>query len=58
MATYAEDKDRFFADFSNVFAKLIELGVERSERPYEAAPKKSDQLGAPDKGTELGKAKL
>jgi catalase (peroxidase I) len=29
--TYAEDKDKFFADFSKAFAKLIELGVDRSK---------------------------
>lgn len=28
---YAEDKDKFFADFSKAFAKLIELGVDRSK---------------------------
>lgn len=42
---YAEDKDLFYRDFSNAFAKLIELGVDRKE--YEVAPKKSDSLGAP-----------
>jgi len=45
---YAEDKDLFYDDFSKVFAKLIELGVKRSEHgPYESAPKKSDTPGAP-----------
>ncbi|KAK4701637.1 hypothetical protein P7C70_g4591, partial [Phenoliferia sp. Uapishka_3] len=58
VAAYADDKDLFYKDFSNAFEKLIELGVERSERPYEPAPKKSDQLGAPEHGTGLGKAKL
>lgn len=28
---YAEDKDKFFADFAKAFAKLIELGVDRSK---------------------------
>ncbi|KAL7411960.1 heme peroxidase [Mrakia frigida] len=28
---YAEDKDRFFVDFSKAFGKLIELGVDRGE---------------------------
>lgn len=28
---YAEDKDLFFADFSKVFAKLVELGVDRTK---------------------------
>lgn len=61
---YAEDKEKFFEDFSAVFAKLIgafapylyferaehhtELGVNREETKYEAAPKKSDDAGAPD----------
>ena len=55
---YAEDKDLFFQDFSDAFAKLIELGVERSERPYVPAEKKSDEVGAPGHGTGLPKAKL
>lgn len=45
---YAEDKDLFFDDFARVFAKLIELGVHRSDYGYEAAPKKSDRPGAPN----------
>lgn len=28
---YASDRDQFYQDFANVFAKLIELGVDRSE---------------------------
>lgn len=28
---YAEDKDLFFTDFSKVFAKLVELGVDRTK---------------------------
>ena len=28
---YAGDRDKFYEDFANVFAKLIELGVDRSE---------------------------
>jgi peroxiredoxin len=28
---YAADRDKFYEDFANVFAKLIELGVDRSE---------------------------
>lgn len=55
---YAEDKDLFFTDFAKVFAKLIELGVHRSERPYAAADKKPDVLGAPGQGKALGRAKL
>jgi hypothetical protein len=27
---YSEDRERFFSDFADVFAKLLELGVERS----------------------------
>ncbi|KAL8279863.1 hypothetical protein RQP46_007713 [Phenoliferia psychrophenolica] len=46
---YAGDSELFFSDFSKAFAKLIELGVERAERPYEVAPKKSD---APAKGAQ------
>lgn len=55
---YANDKDLFYTDFSAVFSKLIELGVNRSERPYEAASKKSNEPGAPEKGTAFGKTKL
>lgn len=55
---YANDKDLFYTDFSAVFAKLVELGVNRSERPYEAAPKKSNEPGAPEKGSAFGKTKL
>ena len=29
---YADDRDKFFEDFSAVFAKLIELGVDRSKK--------------------------
>lgn len=47
---YAEDKDVFFADFSKVFARLIELGVHRDEHGnYVSADKKSDKAGAPEK---------
>lgn len=28
---YAEDRELFYQDFSNAFAKLIELGVDRSQ---------------------------
>ncbi|KAI0505725.1 peroxiredoxin [Xylaria bambusicola] len=52
--TYATDKDRFFADFAAVFAKLMELGIRRDvhgnvvndanvESGYRSAPKKSDE---------------
>ncbi|KAI8631128.1 peroxiredoxin [Xylariaceae sp. FL1651] len=51
---YAADKDRFFADFAAVFAKLLELGIRRDadgniindtnvEGGYRSAPKKSDE---------------
>lgn len=54
--TYAEDKEVFFADFSKVFAKLIELGIQRDadgkitnsdniQGGYHAAPKKRDDAG-------------
>ncbi|KAI8952947.1 peroxiredoxin [Xylaria longipes] len=50
---YAADKDRFFADFSAVFAKLLELGIRRDaqgnvvndsnvQAGYRSAPKKSN----------------
>jgi cytochrome c peroxidase len=50
---YAEDKDLFFRDFAKVFAKLLELGIERDEQGrvtnsdnekggYHSAPKKRD----------------
>ena len=44
--SYAEDKDLFYDDFANAFAKLVELGVDRKSNPYESAPKKSDEPGA------------
>lgn len=57
---YADDKDLFFDDFAKVFAKLIELGIQRDETGkitnsdnekggYISAPKKKDTPGAPDK---------
>lgn len=60
---YAKDKDAFFADFSGVFAKLIELGIVRDESGavlntdnvkggYVSAPKKSELPGAPGKANE------
>ncbi|KAI5481359.1 hypothetical protein MNV49_004981 [Pseudohyphozyma bogoriensis] len=44
--TYAESKELFFEDFKKAFAKLIELGVRRADRPA-----KGDKV-------ELSKAKL
>lgn len=57
---YAADKDLFFDHFSKVFAKLMELGIQRdadgriineenSQDGYRSAPKKSDQATAPVK---------
>ncbi|CAK7212901.1 heme peroxidase [Sporothrix curviconia] len=52
---YAEDKDRFYADFARVFAKLLELGIRRDAAGritntdnklggyVSAPPKKSDK---------------
>ncbi|KAF9886899.1 hypothetical protein FE257_011022 [Aspergillus nanangensis] len=55
---YAEDKDLFFEHFSNVFAKLVELGIRRDasgmvlntdnvKGGYVSAPKKSNQATGP-----------
>ena len=60
---YADDKDAFFEDFRNVFARLIELGIERDadgnitnvdneKGGYHAAPKKKSIPGAPDQTQE------
>jgi peroxiredoxin len=69
---YARDKDRFFEDFSAVFAKLLELGIARDAQGnvtnsdnvlggYHSAPKKSGKPGLPekssdDKGVEVSEA--
>jgi len=56
---YAKDKERFFADFAKVFAKLVELGIQRDESGkvingdnikggYHSAPKKSAMPGKPE----------
>lgn len=53
---YARDKDVFFEDFTKVFAKLVELGIQRDgegritnsdneKGGYHAAPKKSGKPG-------------
>jgi len=53
---YAEDKELFFRDFAKVFAKLLELGIERDERGrvtnsdnekggYHSVPRKGDVPG-------------
>lgn len=60
---YAEDKDLFFADFSRVFDKLVELGIQRDETGkvvnsdnvkggYHSAPKKSNKPGKPKASNE------
>lgn len=57
---YARDKERFFEDFAKVFAKLMELGIQRDvegnitnldniKGGYHAAPKKSAKPGKPEK---------
>lgn len=60
---YARDKERFFEDFTKVFEKLMELGIERDAEGnitnsdnvrggYHAAPKKSRTPGSPAKSTD------
>jgi cytochrome c peroxidase len=57
---YAQDRDLFFRDFARVFAKLMELGIQRDatgritntdneKGGYLSAPKKSPQPGAPER---------
>ena len=57
---YAEDKDAFFKDFATVFAKLLELGIERDVEGritntdnkrggYHAAPKKKSSPSDPER---------
>ncbi|KAH7040312.1 peroxiredoxin [Microdochium trichocladiopsis] len=58
---YADDKDLFFEHFAAVFAKLLELGLERDpatgkiinddnlKEGYRSAPKKADTAQAPSK---------
>lgn len=64
---YAKDKDRFFADFAKVFAKLIELGIQRDAQGkvtngdnvkggYHSAPKKSADPGKPADVDRYGEA--
>ncbi|GAB7333540.1 hypothetical protein MBLNU13_g05117t1 [Cladosporium sp. NU13] len=56
---YAQDKEKFFEDFSKVFAKLVELGIQRDadgkvtnsdneKGGYHSAPKKSSKPGKPE----------
>lgn len=60
---YARDKERFFEDFSKVFDKLMELGIQRDDKGwivnsdnekggYRSAPKKSMIEGSPDKSSD------
>ncbi|CAG8980655.1 hypothetical protein HYALB_00013066 [Hymenoscyphus albidus] len=60
---YARDKETFFADFTKVFSKLIELGIVRDgegkilntdnqKGGYHSAPKKSGKPGSPAKSTD------
>lgn len=60
---YAADKERFFEDFSKVFAKLLELGIQRDgegritnvdneKGGYVSAPKKRDEPGKPEKSSD------
>lgn len=64
---YASDKDKFFEDFSKVFAKLVELGIQRDESGkvvngdnlkggYHSAPKKSEKPGKEDSVDRYGEA--
>ncbi|CAD6884720.1 unnamed protein product [Tilletia controversa] len=67
---YAEDRDRFFNDFSNVFERLMELGVYRDETGIakiggkrvdyieSAGKKKSDKPEAPEKTPRGQKARM
>ncbi|RVX66489.1 putative heme-binding peroxidase [Exophiala mesophila] len=62
---YAKDKDLFFDHFAKVFAKLMELGIQRDANGnvintdnirdgYKSAPKKSDRPTAPEKDQNKG----
>ena len=64
---YSKDKERFFKDFSAVFAKLVELGIVRDESGkvinsdnlkggYHSAPKKSNKPGKQDEVDRYGEA--
>lgn len=64
---YAKDQETFFKDFSDVFDKLMELGIKRDSSGkvtnsdnvkggYHAAPKKSDKAGAAGKTDKFGEA--
>ena len=60
---YAEDKDAFFSDFAAVFAKLLELGIQRDDQGkitnadnekggYVAAPKKNSTPAVSEKSSD------
>ncbi|KAK2624631.1 hypothetical protein QTJ16_005824 [Diplocarpon rosae] len=60
---YARDKETFFKDFTAVFGKLLELGIQRDSEGnitnsdnekggYHAAPKKKATPGSPAKSTD------
>lgn len=64
---YARDQAAFYRDFSAVFDKLMELGIQRDAEGkitnsdnklggYHAAPKKSDQAGKPGQTDRRGEA--
>ncbi|KIV98837.1 uncharacterized protein PV09_09408 [Verruconis gallopava] len=64
---YAKDKDLFFADFTKVFDKLMELGIRRGENGeilntdnvkggYISAPRKSPVAGATSKTRQTGQS--
>ena len=54
---YAEDKDKFFEDFAKVFAKLIDLGIQRDEdgKITNCDNEKGGYLSAPKKKGKAGK---
>jgi cytochrome c peroxidase len=64
---YAQDKEKFFEDFAKVFAKLVELGIQRDENGkvinsdnekggYHSAPKKSSSPGKAEEVDSYGEA--
>ena len=64
---YAQDKEKFFEDFAKVFAKLVELGIQRDENGkvinsdnekggYHSAPKKSGKPGKAEEVDSYGEA--
>ena len=62
---YAEDQELFFRDFAKVFAKLLELGIQRDDQGritnadnekggYHSAPKKKAKPGKPERVSDDG----